>query len=96
MPNGTDEQAGATQGVPFRSLPTAPGSHRTSEPTNRAVREAIARLTLARPGRRKPSADLVIFTALRLAQQMEAIAPGTFAAAADGIEAETFLAEGPS
>jgi hypothetical protein len=37
----------------------------------------------------------VIFTALRLAQQMEAIAPGTFAATADGIEAEIFPAEAP-
>jgi hypothetical protein len=91
MPNGTDEQAGTTRSVPFRSLQAA-ATFRTSAPTNREVREAIARLTLGRGGR-KPSADLIILAALRLAREADEAEPGLFAAAADLIEAQSFPVE---
>jgi hypothetical protein len=64
MPNGTDEHAPEVE-VPLRSLPTK-SSHRTSAPTDEALRELVATVTLHRAGR-KPSADLVIFAALQLA-----------------------------
>lgn len=87
MPNGTDERAG----VPLRAMPTS-NRHRTSAPTDEALRAAIAHELLARPDRKKPSADMVIFAALRLA----AAAKGALTAEIERIEAERFTAPPPA
>lgn len=67
MPNGTEETARAAEGGTRPRAPRTNPTFRTSEATDDAVRSAIANVTLVRGGRRKPSADLVILAALRLA-----------------------------
>lgn len=83
----TDEVSATAHEVPWRSLPRR-SVHRTSPPTNAAVRRATAAMTADRDGR-AVLVDTVILAALSLALKD----PAGLRAEVERIERATFKAE---